>query len=385
MADVPLTPNSGASGTEYQTIRALERLGNEVDALWEYNFPHKIKHGNLHYLLELPTAYRKAMQSRLSKQRYDVVHVNQPHGYLAAKALRRAKQSPAFIHRSHGLEMRAEVDLTPWHNKYRQDRRSLPKKFLSRIIGQSLLHNFRSIARYADGHIVSASQCRQFLCEQLGVPPKRIALIPQAAADFFLHNPSPGMTEHRLRRVLHVGQFAFFKAPMIVAEVMNRLSSGVDNVELTWVCSKKHHPQIREMLDERTRERVSLLDWMTQDELMQVYDQHGLFLFPSFFEGFGKVFVEAMSRGLCVVAGDNSGAHDVITHEVDGLLVPTGDIDATTKNCLRLINNPNLAIELSRAASETAGHYTWDRVGRETVAFYEDRIAAKAKELAAGL
>jgi glycosyltransferase involved in cell wall biosynthesis len=129
------------------------------------------------------------------------------------------------------------------------------------------------------------------------------------------------------------------------------------------------------------RDRVRLLDWMPQEELMRVYDQHGIFLFPSFFEGFGKAFLEAMSRGLCVVAADNGGAHDVITHEVDGLLAPTGDVEAVTKSSLWLIGNLDEAVRISHAAAETARSYTWDRVARETVAFYEDRIAAKARQV----
>ena len=58
---------------------------------------------------------------------------------------------------------------------------------------------------------------------------------------------------------------------------------------------------------------------------MQVYDEHGVFLFPSFFEGFGKAFLEAMSRGLVVVASNNGGMRDVIKDGQSGFLVKTGD------------------------------------------------------------
>jgi glycosyltransferase involved in cell wall biosynthesis len=129
------------------------------------------------------------------------------------------------------------------------------------------------------------------------------------------------------------------------------------------------------------RDRVRLVDWMPQEELMQVYDSHGLFLFPSFFEGFGKAFLEAMSRGLCVVAADNGGAHDVIANEVSGMLTPTGDVDAMANACFRLLGDHNTAVRMSNAAAKTARAYTWDRVARETVAFYEDRLAAKAGRL----
>ena len=169
---------------------------------------------------------------------------------------------------------------------------------------------------------------------------------------------------------------------MILASVLNRLSHLEPDLQFTWVCSNQHHSEVRNLLEKPVLDRLTLLDWMDQDRLIDVYDEHGIFLFPSFFEGFGKVFLEAMARGLCVVAADNGGARDLIKHEVDGMLTPTGDAEAMIRACLRLTGNPAHALGMSRAAVETSRAYTWARVARETVAFYEDRIEAKARHLA---
>lgn len=381
MADVPPDPNSGAAGTEFQTMQALKRLGHDVDELWSDSLPHRIKHGNLHYLLELPGAYRNAMRKRLERKPYDVIHVNQPHGYLAAKVLGQSGNRAVFIHRSHGFESRVQADLKPWKEKYDGNGRPLSRKLMSSAITRALAYHCRSIARHADGHIVSATECRDFLHSQMNVPIERISVIPQAAASAFLEPPAPAMTATRLRRVLYVGQFTFSKAPMIAAAAINQIANADGQIEFTWVCSSEHHGQVREMLNPAARERMRLTGWMPQQDLLRVYDTHGVFLFPSFFEGFGKAFLEAMSRGLCVIAADNGGAHDVITHEIDGLLTPTGSVEAMTENCLRLINNPEEAIGISLRAAAAARCYTWDRVARETAAFYQDRIEAKRREL----
>jgi len=378
MADVPADPNSGAAGTEYQTIEGLRRLGHEVDAIWSDELPHRIRHGNLHYLLELPGAYRDQMQRMLGIKPYDVVHVNQPHGYLAAKTLARSNTRSVFIHRSHGFEPRVERDLKAWQQLYAQDRRSGLRQVLSRTMSYALSRSSRAIARYADGHIVSASQCRDFLHQQMGVAPERIAVIPQAPPTCYSEDLAPELSPARLRRILFVGQFAFLKAPIIVAGVMNKLASLNTELEFAWVCAKAHHPQVRALLSAEVAQRIQLLDWMPQEELIAVYDRYGVFLFPSFTEGFGKVFLEAMSRGLCVIASDNGGAHDVIRHGVNGMLAPTGDVNAMVQNYQRLIGHPQMAAGLSQEAVETARRYTWDRVALETVAFYQDRCEAKS-------
>jgi glycosyltransferase involved in cell wall biosynthesis len=377
MADVPPCADSGAAGTEFQTIEALRQLGHEVNAVWAQDLSHIIKHGNLHSLIEQPLSYRKQMLKRLSVKDYDVVHVNQPHGYLAARTLKRLNRKCIFIHRSHGFETRVERDLEHWKEMYDLDERSRVRKMLSKITSFLLAYHSRAITRYADGRIVSSSQCADFLSNVMSVPHGWIAVIPQAPPAAFISRPRDLMTPDRLKRILYVGQFAFVKAPMIVAAVFNKLATMACDIEFTWVCAKNHHSDVTRLLSPTARTKTCLVDWMSQQSLIDIYDRHGIFVFPSFFEGFGKVFLEAMSRGLCVIAADNGGSHDVISSGNNGILVPTGNVKAMADSCLALLGNIDMAETMSFNASAAAREYTWERVAKETVAFYRNRLTDK--------
>ena len=118
MADVNPNPDSGAAGTELQTIKELRKLGLEIDEVWSDGLPHRIKHGNLHYLAELPTGYRNCAERMLRIKSYKVVHVNQPHGYLAAKLIANQYPNTVFVHRSHGFELRAKQEVSKWEKKF---------------------------------------------------------------------------------------------------------------------------------------------------------------------------------------------------------------------------------------------------------------------------
>jgi glycosyltransferase involved in cell wall biosynthesis len=371
MSDTPADPNRGAAGTEVQTMLALRALGHDVDAVWSEDLGRRIRHGNLHLLLEVPRAYERAAADALRRKEYDVVHANQPHGFRAARAVHRLSPKTVFVHRSHGFELHVEETLRPWRKALGSDERGAVRRTASHALTSLLARHGRAIAREADGHIVSSSLDAAFLQKRLGAARERIAVIAQAAPDSYLRSAAPSMDEGRLRRVLHVAQFAFFKAPMITAGAMNLLARAEPDLQFTWVCDRASEGSIRVLLTPEANQRAEILHWTTQDALRDVYDRHGIFLFPSFFEGFGKAFLEAMSRGLCVVASDVGGMHDLIEHGRNGALVPPGDDQALAEAALTLVRDPAGAGVMSEAAVRTAQAHTWERVARETAGFYE--------------
>ena len=356
IADVPPNPDAGVAGTEWHTNEALRRRGHELDALWREDLGMRIRHGNLHYLLELPGRIERAVRVAFRRKPYDVVQISQPHGYRAAAVAH--AHGAIFVHRSHGLEPRVAEVMRQWH----PDRRPAWRRAASAILAKSLARHMTRTAALADGHVVYCTDDANYLHDRLGVPRERIVVTAPAPPPVFHQQAAPPMTADRLRRVLYVSQFAPFKAPEIVAAVMRELAV---THELTWVCGRADHDAVRRLAGVP----LQLLDWMPAANLERVYDAHGVFLFPSYVEGYGKVFLEAMSRGLCVVASDTSGARDAITHGRDGVLVPVGDAAGMVRE-VRALTLPR-AMTMSAAASKTARQYTWDRAARETEEFLE--------------
>ncbi|MFQ6540355.1 MULTISPECIES: glycosyltransferase family 4 protein, partial [Aphanothece] len=169
------------------------------------------------------------------------------------------------------------------------------------------------------------------------------------------------------------------KAPFFVAQVAQQVLQARPQASFTWVCEGRNHAAARGLFTDRAvLARVHFLPWQPQQQLRELYDAHGIFVFPSLFEGFGKAFIEAMARGLCVVAADNGGMHDVIRHRESGVLAPTGDCEAMAQACMDLIDHPADFLRMAAAARAAGQTYTWDRVGRETLAFYEQLLRQNA-------
>lgn len=91
--------------------------------------------------------------------------------------------------------------------------------------------------------------------------------------------------------------------------------------------------------------------------------QSSMLVFPSLFEGFGMVLVEAMACGVpCVAFECPCGPRDVISPEEDGLLVPPGDTDALARAIIRLMEQPELRSRMGEAARNKAARYAMDAV-----------------------
>ena len=370
-------PDSGASGTEVQTVQALRRLGHEVECIWADDLPHRIRHGNLHYLLELPGGIVREIAKRSCGPPFDVIHASQPHCWLAAREHRRAGRAGVFVQRSHGWELRVHETLSLWRRAWAVPEKTFPSSAATATLRRLLRrHNTLAVA-HCDGTIVSSTLCRDFIVRRHGATPDRVAVIHQSAPDSFVNSPCHEATADRQKRVLYVGQFQFFKGPQVVARAFRGIAESRPDASFTWVCDRAHHDSVRQLLGP-VADRCEIVAWKSQSELLAFYDSHGIFLFPSLFEGFGKAFMEAMSRGMCVIASDEGGMHDLIRHEQNGYLVPVGDAAQSVRYSQMVMSDFSRFRHICHEARETAQQYTWDRVAAESVTFYSRLLALKS-------
>lgn len=90
-----------------------------------------------------------------------------------------------------------------------------------------------------------------------------------------------------------------------------------------------------------------------------------VFVFPSLFEGFGLVLLEAMAAGLPVITTENTGGPDLIGQGQEGRLVSAGNVKELAEAMGSSIRDPAGTAEMGNRAHRRACQFTWKSYGKK--------------------
>ena len=110
--------------------------------------------------------------------------------------------------------------------------------------------------------------------------------------------------------------------------------------------------------------RVVILDYVTEQKLKELYEDAGIFCYPSFYEGFGLPVIEAQAAGLPVMTLKNSSLWEVGGETV--AYAREGTAEAMAETVFQLLEEPLYYETLQRAGQENARRFSWKK-GAETV------------------
>ncbi len=116
---------------------------------------------------------------------------------------------------------------------------------------------------------------------------------------------------------------------------------------------------------------------LTLPEVRACLKQSDIFLLPSLWENAPYSLLEAMSAGKPVVASDCGGVPEILRHEIDGIVVPTGNAQAFVRGLSRLIGDAKLRLRLGQSArSRIEARFTDEHVARRSLELYEWALGA---------
>ncbi len=371
---------------------ALTRRGHCVDYLFADDLRLPLRAEKLDYAT-VPVALHRRLRANMaphnlaegvsvrvcdrSPSRYDVVDVASGDAWLYARL--RPAGGPALVNRVLGLEHLYWREFLAAHHRGETALRLQHRLWFGRV---RLSQVAGSLTR--SDHVICLCRAdRDFIVQHDWKRPSHVTVVPPGA----YHGPAPTAEPGLIRRtggkLLFVGGWHFRKGIDTLVAAFVGLHAEWPGVRLTIAGSNVPSATVMGRFPAATRSAVTVAPSLTPAELSDLYATHDIFVFPSLYEGFGMVFLEAMAHGMSVVCTGTGGVPDIVDNGKDGFIVPKGDADTLHDTIGLLLRDDALRAVIGERARATAGRYTWERAAMETEAVYEPLVEQNRVRIAA--
>ena len=176
----------------------------------------------------------------------------------------------------------------------------------------------------------------------------------------------------KAKRVIAVGRYVYQKGFDLLLQAWAKIEKLFPDWELAiyGMGDRSSYENLAQQLDINMNR--CHLNGSTQN-IRKEYLESSLFVFSSRFEGFGMVLIEAMACGLPVVSFDcPCGPKDIVSHDEDGLLVPSGDIDKLANAMSQLMDSYELRHQMAKNAICNVRRFQIDEIADRWQLLFED-------------
>ena len=190
-------------------------------------------------------------------------------------------------------------------------------------------------------------------------------------------------SNHDKFRVGTIGELAAVKRHEDLIKAARKICATRDDVEFIIAGEDKsrnreNQSRLQKLIaDSQLEDRVRLVRWA--DDIAGLVATFDLFVSTSESESFGMAMVEAMAAGVAIVATATAGASEIIQSNVNGRLVPIGDVDAIADAIGELLLHEEERARLGVGGQVIAReHFGLERMVEETVQVYGEVIGQTA-------
>ncbi|MBP7961106.1 MAG: glycosyltransferase family 4 protein [Caldilineaceae bacterium] len=176
------------------------------------------------------------------------------------------------------------------------------------------------------------------------------------------------------RLLFFVGRITPEKGLYVLLDAMPQILAAYPNTRL--LVAGKASEQLRPNVEQLgIADQVELLGFISDEERNCLYQSVDAAIFPSLYEPFGIVALEAMAAGCNVIASEVGGLGEVVQHLHNGLTVLPGQPESIAWAVNELFQNPRSAERWRKeAARQVEMLYNWHDIAEQTLELYQSIV-----------
>ena len=319
--------------------------------------------------------------SRADLSKFDIVHYQDFHPYFVTLPKKKLAKTVVTIH-----------DLIPL---------IYPKHYPSGTKGNFRFLIQKQLLKKVDAIVTISETSKKDICRFLGVDPGKVFVIPLAPRKIFRKVVNSSVLHSTILKynlpkkfVLYVGDInhnkniptlveacKLAKVPLVICgkQALEIEGKGIDIYSLRgprdWVryLFGKPHPETahyQDVLDKiKSYKNVIRLGFVSDKDLVAIYNLASVYVQPSFYEGFALPILEAQASG-CPVVASKIQAHVEIAEGSALFIDPNNAKDIAKKITLTLKNIRYRGI-LVKEGLRNSRRFSWDKTAEKTLEVYK--------------
>lgn len=182
--------------------------------------------------------------------------------------------------------------------------------------------------------------------------------------------------------ILFMGRLVYEKGVQHLISAMPKILAGYHDAKLVIAGKGGMIDELKAQVNSMgISNKVYFTGYMDSKQVCKMYKCADVSVFPSTYEPFGIVALEAMLSGTPVVVSDIGGLNEIVTHGQNGMKSYAGNPNSIADSILELLYNPQLSQEVvKKAKTMVKNEYTWAKIAQDTHFTYQKAICQTMAE-----
>ena len=236
--------------------------------------------------------------------------------------------------------------------------------------------------------IVNSNYMKNEIQRLFGLPFDKINVIPNGIN---LSNFTGIERDYDFRRqyamdnekiILYVGRLVYVKGVQHLIAAMPKILSNYNDAKLIIAGRGGMMDELRaEASNLGLNDKIYFTGYLNSKQVQKMYKCADVAVFPSTYEPFGIVALEAMLAGVPTVVSDVGGLDEIVTHGVDGMKSYAGNANSIADSVTALLYDHQLATNVSKKAKQKVkDQFNWEKIAQDTHFTYEKAICQTMAE-----
>ena len=230
--------------------------------------------------------------------------------------------------------------------------------------------------------IVNSNYMKNELQRLFGLPYEKINVVPNGINV----NAFNGIErDYNFRRqyaadnekiILFMGRLVYEKGIQHLIDAMPKILSNYNDAKLIVAGKGAMLDELKAKVDYMgLSQKVYFTGYLNSKQVPKMYKCADISVFPSTYEPFGIVALEAMLAGVPTVVSDTGGLNEIIDHGVNGMKSYTGNANSLADSILTLLFDQQLCSEVTKNAKQKVkNEYNWTKLAQDTHFVYQKAI-----------